>query len=173
MWDYLVGFSTWAESNSGQIQILIAIGAIGLAFAGYKRVLEQIHISTKQEDQANKQRGYELKIQALSLLLTASDRNHATLKSLYEIVEHLEKPIEGFEGIKSKNIQELQRIIQSTRKKIAQIKELQDLIVRLCDEINKREVIDQRVIKLLYEALFSAMKESYNYELLKQNLVEV
>lgn len=173
MWNTLVDFSKWAESNSGQIQIIIGILAFWLAYKGYRKVLEQIQISQKEEKIANDQRGYELKIQALSLLLTASDRNHTTLKSLYEIVEYLEKPIEDFEDIKSKNIKELREIIQSTYKKINEIKELQILIIKLSDEINKRDVIDQRIIKSLYEALFAAMKESYNYELLKQRLIEV
>ncbi len=37
MWDHLVRFSTWAENNSGQIQILIAVFAVWLAYAGYKK----------------------------------------------------------------------------------------------------------------------------------------
>lgn len=37
MCECLVSFSTWVENNSGQIQIVIAFGAIWLAFAGYKK----------------------------------------------------------------------------------------------------------------------------------------
>lgn len=62
MWECLVGFSTWVEGNSGQLQILIALGAIGLAFAGYKKVLKQIDISTKQEALTERNRFYELKL---------------------------------------------------------------------------------------------------------------
>lgn len=43
MWDFLVSFSTWAADNSGQIQIVIALVAIGLAFAGYKKVLQPFY----------------------------------------------------------------------------------------------------------------------------------
>lgn len=45
MWDILVTISTWAENNSGQIQIIIALVAIYMAFKGYQKVLEQISLS--------------------------------------------------------------------------------------------------------------------------------
>lgn len=73
MWDCLVKLSTWAEGNSGQIQIGIAFFALGLAILGYKKVLEQIEISNKQTDTTNEQiislnneRVADLKINLLS-----------------------------------------------------------------------------------------------------------
>lgn len=48
MWDCLVKFSTWAENNSGQIQILIAFGAIWLAWEAYKKTLDQMEESKSQ-----------------------------------------------------------------------------------------------------------------------------
>ena len=42
MWDCLVKFSTWAEGNSGQIQIVIAVIALFFAFLGYRKVIKQI-----------------------------------------------------------------------------------------------------------------------------------
>lgn len=47
MLNYLVSFSTWAESNSGQIQILIGILALSLAIFGYRQIIEQIKIAKK------------------------------------------------------------------------------------------------------------------------------
>ncbi|TMS40551.1 hypothetical protein [Acinetobacter lwoffii] len=73
MCECLVSFSTWVENNSGQIQIVIAFGAIWLAFAGYKKVLQQIYISTKQEEQAEKNRFYELR---LNLIKAVSSESH-------------------------------------------------------------------------------------------------
>lgn len=73
MWDCLVNFSTWAEGNSGQIQIVIAGGAIYLAWLGYKKVLEQIGISNKQDKEAEKNRFYELK---LNLIKAVSDESN-------------------------------------------------------------------------------------------------
>ncbi|MBI1450397.1 hypothetical protein IL972_00395 [Acinetobacter sp. FL51] len=73
MWDCMVAFSTWVENNSGQIQILIAGGAIYLAWLGYKKVLEQIEISNTQTETTNEQiislnneRVADLKINLLS-----------------------------------------------------------------------------------------------------------
>lgn len=74
MCECLVSFSTWVENNSGQIQIVIAFGAIWLAFAGYKKVLQQIYISTKQEEQAEKNRFYELKLNLIKAVNEESSR---------------------------------------------------------------------------------------------------
>lgn len=80
MWECLVGFSTWVEGNSGQLQILIALGAIGLAFAGYKKVLKQIDISTKQEALTERNRFYELK---LNLIKAVNDES-SKVQLLYD-----------------------------------------------------------------------------------------
>lgn len=61
--------------NSGQIQIVIAIGAIGLAFMAYRKVLEQIGISNKQTkisreqiDRLNKERLFEVILRLKGLI---------------------------------------------------------------------------------------------------------
>ena len=58
---FIVKLSTWAEGNSGQIQIVIAVVALFFAFLGYKKVLEQIEISNKQDREAEEKRFFELK----------------------------------------------------------------------------------------------------------------
>ncbi|HCV3148523.1 TPA: hypothetical protein OV537_003446, partial [Acinetobacter baumannii] len=63
MWNYLVSFSTWAENNSGQIQIVIAVVALWLAILGYKKVIKQIQMAKEQEEQNYQQRNYEIKIE--------------------------------------------------------------------------------------------------------------
>lgn len=55
MWDSLVEFSTWAEDNSGQIQIIIALGAILLAWMAYQKVVKQIELTVEQNFNAAKQ----------------------------------------------------------------------------------------------------------------------
>lgn len=74
MWDCLVKFSTWAEGNSGQIQIVIAVVALFFAFLGYKKVLKQIEISNKQEIEAEKNRFYELKLNLIKAVNDESSR---------------------------------------------------------------------------------------------------
>lgn len=67
MWECLVALSTWAEGNSGQIQIVIAGGAIYLAWLGYKKVLEQIEISHKQMQAAAQQEDLHLKFNIIDM----------------------------------------------------------------------------------------------------------
>lgn len=172
MWDCLVAFSTWAENNSGQIQIVIAVAALIYAWKAYHKVLDQIKISNRQEQTANDQRGFELKIQALSLLLTALDKNHASQKNLNGIVENLEKSIE-IQKDNNVNKKDVKEAIKSSKAKIEEFQSIQKLIISLCEEINKRESIDQKTIKLLYEALLGATKDAHSFELLNQVFREV
>lgn len=69
MWDCLVALSTWAENNSGQMQIGIAIIALIYAFKAYRKVIHQIEISDKQTfltiaqmTKYNEERVFELKL---------------------------------------------------------------------------------------------------------------
>jgi|GEM_PF-1049255 len=66
MWNSLVELSTWTEINSGQIQIIIALFALYLAFKGYEKILRQIEISQEQEHVANEQRYFELYTKIIS-----------------------------------------------------------------------------------------------------------
>lgn len=85
MWDYLVCISTWAENNSGQIQILIAAIAFGYAYKGYLRVLDQLKLSKNQEEIAIDQRDLNLKLQTLDMLVRALESNQKHQAELYEI----------------------------------------------------------------------------------------
>ena len=90
MWECLVTLSTWAESNSGQIQIIIALGAIWLAFKAYKQVLEQIEISNKQTDISIKQNGIDAKLSTLNLLNENIKNNIEMLKQVPLLIRELE-----------------------------------------------------------------------------------
>lgn len=74
MWEYLVVFSTWAESNSGQIQIIIGLLAFWLAYKGYVKLLEQIEISNKQEKDADQTRFYDLKLNLIKAVNEESSK---------------------------------------------------------------------------------------------------
>lgn len=74
MWNYLTCFSTWAEGNSGQIQIVIALVALFFAFQGYRKVLKQIEISNMQDMEAEKNRFYELKLNLIKAVNDESSR---------------------------------------------------------------------------------------------------
>ena len=56
MWDCLVKLSTWAEGNSGQIQIVVAVAALFFAYKAYLGLMIQLKHSNEQENVANEQR---------------------------------------------------------------------------------------------------------------------
>lgn len=62
MWGCIVNTWTWLSSNSGQIQIFIAVVALGFAICGYLKILTQIKISNKQTYITIQQRTFELRI---------------------------------------------------------------------------------------------------------------
>ena len=49
MWDCLVKLSTWAEGNSGQIQIVVAVAALFFAYKAYLGLMIQLKHSNEQE----------------------------------------------------------------------------------------------------------------------------
>lgn len=172
MWECLVGFSTWAERNSGQIQILIAFGAIWLAIAGYKGVLKQIEIAKKQEHKLNEQKAYDLKIQSISLLLTTLERNQTTLKNLNKIVECVEVSIESYQNEMADEYREAKNNIGEISGKIKELEEIQKLIISICEEINRKDGVDYKTINFLYTALLGATKDAYRFEILYQKLIK-
>ena len=66
MWDCLVKLSTWAEGNSGQIQIVVAVAALFFAYKAYLGLMIQLKHSNEQENVANEQRYFELYIKIIS-----------------------------------------------------------------------------------------------------------
>lgn len=106
MWDCLVGFSTWAEDNSGQIQIVIAAIAFLLAIFGYLKILEQIKIANRQDNKAEKDRFYELK---LNLIKAVNDESKYTQLLHDEFLNSVDMYFfckQSFSTIKSKQLQE-------------------------------------------------------------------
>lgn len=90
MWNFLVNFSRWVENNSGQIQIIIAMGAIWLAFAGYKKVLEQINISYEQTNLATRQEDLNLSWNIISVTIQTIEAIGKMLNQLPFLKQELE-----------------------------------------------------------------------------------
>lgn len=67
MWDCLVGFSTWIENNSGQIQIFIGVIALSFAVLGYFKVLKQIKISNQQTKLAAREEELSLNLNIINM----------------------------------------------------------------------------------------------------------
>lgn len=69
VWEFVCVIWNWIGSNSGQIQILIAVVALIYAWKAYHKVLHQIEISDRQTNltidqmtKYNKERAFELRL---------------------------------------------------------------------------------------------------------------
>lgn len=173
MWDCLVALSAWAEDNSGQIQIIIALGAIWLAFEGYKKVLEQIYISTKQEERASEQRNFELKIQSLNLSLMALDRNAAKINNLKELLDLSKQALESINSKSEITEDDVQGLINVINSKKKDAEEVQEDIFELCSSINQKDAIhNPEALESIYEALILIVNDQNNTDLLRHHFAK-
>ncbi|MBJ9905854.1 hypothetical protein [Acinetobacter bereziniae] len=168
MWNYLVSFSTWAENNSGQIQIVIAVIALWLAVLGYKKVLKQINMTIDQEEKAHLQRNYELKIEAINLLFKISESTQNKLKGLYSFQNALENTEPDITD--EKEIIELKNLSTTIEDGINKSENLQSEIDRTLKAINRKNDFEYEILlenlKSLYSALSTSNKEMNEIELL-------
>ncbi|MEI2512233.1 hypothetical protein [Acinetobacter soli] len=172
MWDILVTISTWAENNSGQIQIIIALVAIYMAFKGYQKVLEQISLSKKQAEDDYSQRNYELKVDAINLVLRIGDLMHLRLISLYEAQNAINNSLEDYnvDDIEYKKIEEIKIEINKS------IDDAEDLLEKInisAKKLNKKENFDYKKFSLdigiYYDALIVVNKSTNNMKIFLLN----
>lgn len=173
MWECIVNAWAWLGSNSGQIQIIIALGAIWLAFQGYKKVLEQIRISQKQEQIANDQRGSELKIHALNVALMALERNTAKINNLKEILDLSKIALKSVNSDSEYSADEIAHLIETIKSKIEDAEEVHEDVLKLCNVLNEQNIIyNQDALKYTYEALILIINDQLNTSLLKHHFVK-
>lgn len=116
MCNKLISFSTWVESNAGQIQILIGLIALAFAVLAYRKVLEQVEISNgqtnltlKQMTSLNKERQADLKISLLSEL-------NIQIRQLIEIKHNYDKltiDINNFETLLNTDVNRYSNLISN------------------------------------------------------------
>ncbi|OTT95197.1 hypothetical protein [Acinetobacter baumannii] len=90
MWDCLVKISTWAEQNSGQIQIIIALFAFWYAYKGYQKVLYQIQMAKDQSSESEKQTKFfadQVKEAAKQTGLAAKQFENSNLQ-VQQLIDH-------------------------------------------------------------------------------------
>ncbi|AYX95751.1 hypothetical protein ACUTA3_08170 [Acinetobacter baumannii] len=169
MWNYLVSFSTWAENNSGQIQIVIAVVALWLAILGYKKVIKQIQMAKEQEEQNYQQRNYEIKIEVINLLFKISDSIHKKLKGLYDLQTGLKNSEEDFKT-KEESIL-LNDTLKTVQEKIDKTLEIREQLNSTLESFIKKDDIDYKLfekkLNTLYLALIKENKETNEVDLLK------
>lgn len=151
MCNSLISFSTWVESNAGQIQILIGIIALAFAVLAYRKVLEQIEISNGQTNltlnqmtSLNKERQADLKISLLSEL-------NIQIRQLIEIKYNYDKltiDINNFENLLNRDVNRYSNIISN----MPMFKQIFNK-----SKTEKIEIVDTRLkdMKDLYEEVYT------------------
>ena len=163
----------WLGDNAGQIQIVIAILAFILAYVVYRKVLKQIEISQEQALVANKQRGFELKIQSLSLTITALDRNISKINNLQEVLTLSNKSLESLSASSELNEEDIKDLIQTINLKIKDAEDFQNDILDLCECINEQEILSNSdVLQSIYNLLISVVNDHNISSLMKHHFVE-
>lgn len=87
MWDCLVALSTWAENNSGQIQILLGGFAFYLAVKAYRKALDQTKIGLDSIKTAQEQLEHSLIQSELGLRNRFIDNKNQILTILVELID--------------------------------------------------------------------------------------
>ncbi|MCO8073145.1 hypothetical protein NI470_05370 [Acinetobacter lwoffii] len=178
MWECLVTLSTWAESNSGQIQIMIGVIALGFAYKAYKKVLEQIEISNKQTDISIKQNGIDAKLATLNLLNENIKNNIDMLKQVPLLVGELEiikKQLEE-KGEKEKAEIVMNNIVMLTNQEntISKSKnELAAMTEKFSNISHSNEEEWNEYLKILYENLIGSTNSLGDYHMLIHSIEKI
>ena len=163
----------WLGSNSGQIQIIIALGALYLAFKGYKKILRQIEISQEQERVANIQRGVELKVQSMNLSIMALDRSGILINNLEEIYTLSKRALKSLDENDEDKKKDIEELIDTIRSKLEGSKEAQEEIILMCNTINKIDILhDSTILKSLYELLILTVNDKNLSDSMKHHFVK-
>lgn len=171
MWDCLVKFSTWAEGNSGQIQIVIAFVALGLAIFGFKQIIEQIKISKKQEEMTIEQMDFNLKIISLNTMINAIENNHKTQQELYELKRILENEVQAADDEDEKIRLEL---IEDLNTRITRADDLRITLIKTCKtygSLKNRKIFHEgELLDLSIRTMLSGLERSQTYDLIKRSI---
>lgn len=173
----------WLGNNAvGLIQIVIALGALFLAFLAYKKVLKQIEISQKQEEKAGDQRDVELKIQLVDLSLTILEKVFITLTKQKEVLDLLEESLNSHSDKiditddSEISRQDIENLIASLKIKIEEMEGIKDKMLAVCDKLNSKNdfdyTIDTKYLSTMNSALIAIIHDSNHYELLKYNFTK-
>lgn len=164
---FINSFWSCLGSNSGQIQIGIGLFAIWYAKQGYNKIKEQIEQAYKQEQQLREQKSFDLKVQAINLLLDAVNKNKSSIQSLYIILNDHEALLSSIENKESLSVKEGLRYVDKLKNIIQKLEIIQESLYSKCNEINTSVYSDWKSITLIYADLIEATKTADKYETLK------
>lgn len=153
VWDFICLVWAWFGTNSGQIQIIIAVAALIYAWKAYRKVLHQIDISNKQTEisidqnnQANEQRALDLKIKILDEMfncLKTSGDLEVELKDLMFGYSLLKRDLENEKNNDNKtSLEAFERIIKSSKESVDIIRSNNNKTVNIIHELAKTSVFE-------------------------------
>lgn len=180
MWDFLVSFSTWAEGNSGQIQIVIAVVALFFAFQGYKRVLEQIEISNDQtkisldnQTLTNKQNQTDLRLHIIGILLETFDKLIALKNELSTIISQQEAFVLVANGrLKQDDISNINKFSTIYRNRLNDFERYQQQLVEVIDSVVKNEDMQVKQLNELLKRVYPLLIKIENEKAEQRTKVE-
>ena len=162
----------WINTNSGVIQVLIAILAIVYAVKGYQKILQQLNFSQNQEKQAFKQRELDIKIQCLNLSIAALNKNASKLDHLNELVSLVNQTIDSHDENSEVTIDNLNELLETIETKLKESEEVHEEITVLSNAININRISDhEEGIKNLYKLLIEITHDDSILRVLKHSFI--
>lgn len=180
MWDCLVKFSTWAEGNSGQIQIVIAVIALFFAFLGYRKVIKQIEISNDQtkislDNQAltNKQNQTDLRLHIIGILLETFDKLIALKNELSTIISQQEAFVLVANGrLKQDDISNINKFSTIYRNRLNDFERYQQQLVEVIESVVKNEDMQVKQLNELLKRVYPLLIKIENEKAEQRTKVE-
>lgn len=171
MEDYILYFWRILGVNSGQIQIVIGLVAFGLAVLGYFKVIHQIKLAKDQEKLAIEQRNFDLKAQAIDMLVRALESNHRHQTELYEIRELFKEQWES-EDENTKKVGEA--FIRAINKLIKPAEELREQLVSHINEYGSANyqgpLSSADILEFATQSMLKDLTQSQSANLVKQSM---
>lgn len=180
MWDCLVKLSTWAEGNSGQIQIFIAFVALFFAFLGYRKVIKQIEISNDQtkislDNQAltNKQNQTDLRLHIIGILLETFDKLIALKNELSTIISQQEAFVLVANGrLKQDDISNINKFSTIYRNRLNDFERYQQQLVEVIESVVKNEDMQVKQLNELLKRVYPLLIKIENEKAEQRTKVE-
>ena len=171
---------TWLGSNSGQIQIVIAVIALFFAFLGYRKVIKQIEISNDQtkislDNQAltNKQNQTDLRLHIIGILLETFDKLIALKNELSAIISQQEAFVLVANGrLKQDDISNINKFSTIYRNRLNDFERYQQQLVEVIDSVVKNEDMQVKQLNELLKRVYPLLIKIENEKAEQRTKVE-
>ncbi|MNR85209.1 hypothetical protein D3C71_1566790 [compost metagenome] len=170
----------WLGSNSGQIQIVIAVIALFFAFLGYRKVIKQIEISNDQtkislDNQAltNKQNQTDLRLHIIGILLETFDKLIALKNELSTIISQQEAFVLVANGrLKQDDISNINKFSTIYRNRLNDFERYQQQLVEVIESVVKNEDMQVKQLNELLKRVYPLLIKIENEKAEQRTKVE-